>query len=105
MKKFFGYFFVVAAGAIGVYFCLCKMNKIDKQSDVIESASEIKEEKVVVPSRDDFINEATKLQVLAENKNGNAAEQVSYFFARTPAAALGICNPTKKGCNRSLFSI
>ena len=72
MKKFFGYFFVVAAGAIGVYFCLCKMNKINKQTDVIESTSEIKEEKVVVPSRDDFINEATKLQVLAENKNGNS---------------------------------
>ncbi|MBQ6276328.1 MAG: hypothetical protein IJK62_06460 [Bacteroidales bacterium] len=30
---------------------------------------------------------------IAENKNENVAEQVFYFFARTPAAAQGICNP------------
>lgn len=72
MKKIFGYFFVIAIGALGVYFCLCKVNKKDEKKGVADNSAKIEEEKVIVPSRDDFIEEATKLQMLAENRNGTS---------------------------------
>lgn len=70
MKKFLVCLIVIFVGAGAVYFCLCKVNKKDDKKGIIENSSKIEEETIVIPSRDDFIEEATKLQMLAENKNG-----------------------------------
>ena len=72
MKKFFGYLFVLIAGSAGVYYALLKYNekttenKDNKQEKIVTKTPEEK-----IPSKDDFLNEAIKLQTLAENTNGS----------------------------------
>ncbi len=71
MKKFFVYLLVILIGAAAVYFFLYKYNQKEDKKIEDEKSDKIVEESEVVPSRDDFINEVTKLQMLAENANGN----------------------------------
>ena len=71
MKKFFVYLIVILIGAAAVYFFLYKYNQKDDKKPEDKKVNDVVEEKEVVPNRDDFINEATKLQMLAENNNGN----------------------------------
>ena len=71
MKKFFVYLIIIVVGAAGVYYALCKYNenkdaKPKKEKEkVVESVEEEK-----IPSKDEFVTEATKLQMLAEDING-----------------------------------
>lgn len=71
MKKFLTYIIIILIGAAGVYFALTKLNKKDdkKEPEVSEKTEEKKEEEVI-PGKDEFVREATKLQTLAENTNG-----------------------------------
>lgn len=72
MKKVLGYLFVLVIGAAGVYYALLKYNeksnvkKADKTPKIISKSNN-----EPIPSKDDFLNEAIKLQTLAENTNGN----------------------------------
>lgn len=71
MKKFFVYLIIILVGAAGVYFALCKYNKKDEKQPKKEkeqAVEKVEEEKV--PSKDEFVTEATKLQMLAEDING-----------------------------------
>lgn len=72
MKKFLAYVLIILIGATGVYFGLTKLNKKDekKQPDASEKKEEEKNENEIIPSKESFVTEATKLQTLAENTNG-----------------------------------
>ena len=70
MKKAFVYILIILIGAVGVYFALTRINqKKEKQPEKLNQQQGDNKPEEKVPSRDDFINEATKLQLLAENKN------------------------------------
>lgn len=63
---------IIILGSTGVYFGLCKINEpqktvTNKQIAKVEEA----ENKEVLPNIDDFVSEAVKLQILAEEKAGN----------------------------------
>lgn len=73
MKKFLLYFLILIVGSTGVYFGLLKFNeykKVDKHKTKEKIQAKTEEENII-PSKDDFISEAIKLQTLAENTNGN----------------------------------
>lgn len=72
MKKFMLYFLIIVIGAAGVYYALYKFNKKEEKKPVNNQSEVVEEETEYVPSRDDFITEATKLQMLAEEMNGNS---------------------------------
>ena len=70
MKKILIYILIIIIGAVGVYFVLTKLN--NKPDNIIKTKkTDNKNTSEVVPSKDEFINEAIKLQTLAENTNGN----------------------------------
>ena len=70
MKKILTYLIIIIVGAACVYYGLTVYNikeepKERKSLTVKESTNE------VIPSKDDFVKEAIKLQTLAEGKNNN----------------------------------
>lgn len=73
MKKFLLYILIIALGSFGVYYGLTKTDLLQKKEE--KSPKVIKpnktESKNKIPSKDEFVAEATKLQTLAENKAGN----------------------------------
>lgn len=70
MKKVLSYVLIIAIGASGVYFALDKINS--KETPVKQvSKKKTLAKKEVIPSKDSFVEEAIKLQTLAENNNGN----------------------------------
>lgn len=70
MKKFFIYLIVIVIGAAAVYYGLTKFNKKDTKQSVKDDGEKPVEKTNAIPSRDDFISEAKKLQMLAEESNG-----------------------------------
>lgn len=77
MKKVLICIIIVAIGAAGVYYGLDYLDKNNNLSNSIKSKKivkvdeEEKEETEVIPSKDSFVSEATKLQTLAENEENN----------------------------------
>ena len=70
MKKVLLYILIIILGAAGVYFALVKLNSKKEQSKPKQNVTENKKENIV-PSKDDFITEAIKLQTLAEDAGAN----------------------------------
>lgn len=72
MKKFLGYLLILIIGSAGVYYGLLKYNeKTTKETNKKQEKIAKKNHDEKIPSKDDFLNEALKLQTLAENTNGN----------------------------------
>ena len=71
MKKVLIYLLIIALGAGAVYFGLTKFNSKDSRPKTSTPSSNKDEEKSTIPTKDDFVIEATKLQTLAEDTNGN----------------------------------
>ncbi|MBO4600900.1 MAG: hypothetical protein J5634_01530 [Bacilli bacterium] len=71
MKKFLIYMLIVIIGAAGVYYFLCGFgNKKEEPKKVNNEETKEEEKKEIIPSKDDFVTEAIKLQTLAEDENG-----------------------------------
>ena len=70
MKKFLIYFLIVVIGAAAIYYGLCIYNK-KPEKEPEKPTEPAPEKKEVIPSKDEFVIEATKLQTLAEDVNGN----------------------------------
>ena len=70
MKKVLVYMLIIVIGTVGVYYGLVKLNEKKDNTPKVTQKKDKKEE-TVIPSKDSFMEEAIKLQTLAENKNGN----------------------------------
>jgi len=72
MLKKFVYILIVIIGAGCIYFALTKINE-KKDNKTSENNKTTQEQSISdkKPTRDEFIEEATKLQMLAESTNGN----------------------------------
>ena len=68
MKKIFIYIFIIVIGAAAFYFGLTLLNKDKKETPKTDVKEPKKEEKVSIPTKEEFVNEAIKLQNTAERK-------------------------------------
>ena len=70
LKKVLTYLLIIIVGAAGVYYALDKFNKQETKTTEAPKKKTIAKREVI-PSKDSFVEEAIKLQTLAENNNGN----------------------------------
>lgn len=70
MKKVLVYILIIIIGAGGVYYGLVKLNN-KKTTKGSGEPKPVEKKDEVIPSRDSFMEEAIKLQTLAENTNNN----------------------------------
>ena len=68
MKKIYIYIFIIVIGAAAFYFGLTLLNKDKKEAPKTDVKEPKKEEKVSIPTKEEFVNEAIKLQNTAERK-------------------------------------
>ncbi len=74
MKKFILLLFIIIIGAAAVYFSLDKLDFLKKEEPVkkVQNKKNNEANTKKISSKDDFIEEAIKLQTLAENKENNS---------------------------------